>query len=305
MMCFDEFNETMLSHCGHYYGRLAGRAHTRLRTRVGQFEMRQHLGVEIAEISCNFDGIERSRAGIRRDDNEHMFLLVQRAGSTEVVHNDQEVLLTPGECLLLDSTRTAGLNYQRSGASFLSVHLPRALCLEGRTRLPMIGQKLGASHPMHASLLNLLLEQAEGFDADGLFDFVSLMFRPDRSVQDAGWFRDATSRYRFILDVMDRNLSDADLTLDHLANLVGVSRRQLQREFRAQGTSFTHCLQTRRIKLFLSEIDRALRLQRKPAIGQLAFRCGFGDISHFNQVFRTHTGLTPRGYLAAHSEITH
>ncbi|MEZ5869324.1 MAG: helix-turn-helix domain-containing protein [Defluviimonas denitrificans] len=293
MMCFEEWNNCILSNCGHYYSTPLKHA----RKNVGYFQLRRRHGVDIAEMQCEIDQIERQRVGIRRDDHEYLFLLMPKSGEMNVVHNGRQEVLTPGDSLLMDSTRTAELNFNGRAASFLSVHLPRSLCLEGGTRDPATGRRIARAHPLRASLSALI--DGEGPDeahADYLFDFIAMMFRAEDRSGDVTGFRDRHGRFRYICDTIERHVADSDFTVERLAGLVHMSRRQLQRDFRDNGTTFTRVLCERRMKLVVSHLRRAAGLKLRPAISDLAYRAGFSDLSHFNRSFRQLYDVSPGGY---------
>ena len=291
MMCFEEWRACVLSNCGQYQSVPLGKG----RGGIGDFRLRRRHGIAIAEMECRIDRIDRTREGIRRDDSEYLFLLIQRSGETLVLHNEREELMHPGDCLLMDSTRPAELRYQGRPATFTSVHLPRALCLEGRD-MPAIGRRIGATHPLRASLLNLLSD-AEGEEAvtpECVYDFVGLMFRAEGR---APAFHDRHARFQRIRDLVERHLAEPDFSIDDLAARAHLSRRQLQRDFADHGTSFTRVLAERRLRLAAEHLRRA---GAPLGIAELAFRVGFGDLSHFNRLFRARHGLSPRAYQAGH-----
>ena len=84
------------------------------------------------------------------------------------------------------------------------------------------------------------------------------------------------------------------ITLSDLAVVAGLSEFHLQRMFR-----HTHGLSPH---AFLTEvrIENAIEMMLKgESLSQVAFDCGFSHQSHFNRVFKQHTGATPRQYLLA------
>lgn len=298
MMCFEDWSGSILSNCGHYHSKPV----RNVRNGVGDFKIRRRHEVDIAEMTCEsgrIDRIDRHRADIRRDDREYLFLLLWQSGGVGIVHNGREETLMPGDCLLMDSTRPAELLFQGCHASFASVHLPRALYMEGRAHPPATGRRVERSHPLCASLVNLLSDDgSEDAHADYLFDFVALMFRMEEPGGQAGRFRDRLGRFRFICDTIDRHLMDADFSIEQLASLVHMSRRQLQRDFSDHGTTFTRFLSDRRMKLVASHLRRAAHMRKRPAISELAYRSGFSDLSHFNRGFRKSFGMSPGNYHA-------
>ena len=101
------------------------------------------------------------------------------------------------------------------------------------------------------------------------------------------------ARLRAALAAIARRCGDPSLDVDRLAYELGESRRNVQRLLEATGKSFTEHLTERRLQ-------RAHRMLTDPAYAQLriieiAFAAGFGDVSHFNRMFRRHFGDSPSG----------
>ncbi len=293
MMCFEEWNNCILSNCGHYYSKPLKNT----RKQVGDFKLRRRHGVDIADLHCEIDQIERLRAGIRRDDHEYLFLLMPKSGEMCVSHNGREEVLTAGDSLLMDSTLTASMIFDGRATTLMSVHLPRSLCLEGARHDLATGRRVPGTHPLRASLQALI--DSDGPDdtpADYLFDFIGMMYRTGERAGDVAGFRDRHGRYRYICNTIERHISESDFSIERLAALVHMSRRQLQRDFRDNGTTFTRVLCERRMKLVVSHLRRAAGMNLRPSISDLAYRAGFSDLSHFNRSFRQLYEISPGGY---------
>jgi AraC-like DNA-binding protein len=80
--------------------------------------------------------------------------------------------------------------------------------------------------------------------------------------------------------------------LKHLADEAGLSLYHFLRTFERL-TGVTPHQYVRRLRLR----DAATRLAIEPAkVIDIAFECGFGDLSTFNRAFRTEFGVSPRAY---------
>ena len=80
-------------------------------------------------------------------------------------------------------------------------------------------------------------------------------------------------------------------SLRQLAQAAGLSPYQLIRAFRAATGMTPHAFQLN------AHVNRARsRLQAGTALAQLAHELGFADQSHFQRVFKAHTGITPGRY---------
>ncbi|MDF2490779.1 MAG: AraC family transcriptional regulator [Pseudomonas sp.] len=99
-------------------------------------------------------------------------------------------------------------------------------------------------------------------------------------------------RLQALLQRMDDNHLERPLA--ELAQVAGLGRYQLIRAFR-QATGFTpHAYQLN------ARINRARAwLREGQPLAEVAYRLGFADQSHFQRVFKAHTGVTPGLYRAA------
>ena len=97
-----------------------------------------------------------------------------------------------------------------------------------------------------------------------------------------------------VLSYIERHLSDT-LTLDHLAQVAGVSISTLQRSFQ-QVLSVSPIEYINRLRF-----ERAADMLRHTdmTIADAAFRAGFSDSNYFSRQFRARYGCTPRNYRKA------
>jgi AraC-like DNA-binding protein len=105
------------------------------------------------------------------------------------------------------------------------------------------------------------------------------------------------ARLRAVVAEIARRFSEPDFDLDDIVGTLGLSRRYIQQLLEETGQSFTERLVERRL-------ERAFAMLTDPrcvhlAIIDIALASGFGDVSHFNRVFRRRFGDTPSGVRAA------
>lgn len=94
--------------------------------------------------------------------------------------------------------------------------------------------------------------------------------------------------FREALDAIERGHADEDLSLDSVARSIATSRRQLQRVFAEQETSFRRELQ--RVRM-----TRAADLLRDGAlpVAAVARSVGYRQPAQFSKAFRRHHGRPP------------
>jgi transcriptional regulator GlxA family with amidase domain len=103
-------------------------------------------------------------------------------------------------------------------------------------------------------------------------------------------------RLKEALELMAANLAEP-LQADDIAQLVGVSRRQLERLFRQHLDTFPSRYY---LELRLKHARRQLK-QTTLSIQQVGLACGFASGSHFSTTYRNYFGCTPREERARHT----
>ena len=89
--------------------------------------------------------------------------------------------------------------------------------------------------------------------------------------------------------LMEANVEDP-LTTDEIAELVGVSRRQLERLFRQYLGAMPS-----KYYLNLRLLKARTQLQRtSKSVVQVSLACGFSSAAHFSNAYRERFGVTPR-----------
>lgn len=91
------------------------------------------------------------------------------------------------------------------------------------------------------------------------------------------------------VELMESNLEEL-VSLDELASLVGISRRQLERLFK----KYLGCVPRRYYLDLRLKKARQLLLQTPSSISEVAIACGFVSASHFSKSYREMFGLSPR-----------
>jgi signal transduction histidine kinase/ligand-binding sensor domain-containing protein/DNA-binding response OmpR family regulator len=103
---------------------------------------------------------------------------------------------------------------------------------------------------------------------------------------------------RKAIEVVEGNISNADLDIEQFATEVGVSRMQLYRKFNA--------LMNMTVKEFIWNIrlKRAaqLLLEKKLTITEVAYAVGFKDLSHFRKSFHREFGMSASDYIRQNSD---
>lgn len=238
-------------------------------------------GLDLVRVATNARAIERDERDARRDHAPHYFLIRQLAGSARMEQRGQRVVLAAGDFFLASSTRASLFRYDDASLQ-ASLHLPRRPLAEA------FGQSAGAGlHLPGASIMGRAVARALGRLAgqpDELADLLAIALRnmdaPDLALTAAAQ------------DLIARRAGDPALTPAGLAAMLGVSLRQLQRAFSAEGSTASTAIAARRMET----VRNLLRLCPEMTVTACAEQAGFPDISRFTRDFRNLHGCTPGQY---------
>jgi AraC-like DNA-binding protein len=96
---------------------------------------------------------------------------------------------------------------------------------------------------------------------------------------------------REVLNFIDHNLSNPELSPRHAAQHLSVSVRYIHKLFAHSGTTFSAHVTAERLERI--RWDLIASSGRRPPISALAYRWGFSDLSTFNRAFKARFGCTP------------
>lgn len=256
-------------------------------------------GVSIAAISAAPYRIERTHAQTI-DGNDDFVLTIARQAGIAGHQPGREAEFKAGEAFLWLNDKPQDA-VAPQGARLLNIAIPRALV---EPVVADIDAVLKDRLPSSMQLA-LLASYAEGLMAD-------TPLTPEMAVLAGSHMRDlivatlgakpamrneASSRgvRAARLDAIKRdilqNLGDATLSIDTMAIRHGISPHYIRALFNSHGVAFTDYLREQRLlEAFRQLCDRSCA---HLSINSIAYGCGFGDQSWFNQAFRRRFGRTP------------
>ncbi|MDH6594895.1 AraC family transcriptional activator of tynA and feaB [Variovorax sp. TBS-050B] len=104
-------------------------------------------------------------------------------------------------------------------------------------------------------------------------------------------------RWQRLAACVEARLCDPELSVEAIARELCISKRLVHRLFAARQTQYGAYLRERRLVRARDELANARLAQL--SVGEIAFRNGFGDPSHFSRAFRDRFGITPGGFRAS------
>lgn len=270
----------------------------------GGVVLRDAAGMEIVQVATDVEVVRREQHDIRLDYGEYFFLLVQLQGVCGIEQQGQQSVISPGDCILVDSSLPSNFYFNGQFSNHLSVHLPRQLLLAEKPNDFDVSRRLSADDPMSVMLRALvakMLQTPAAHKRSGELRHLFLQatrqaFAADTPDAPLCPKERASGRLEFAHVLVDRHLTAEWLTPQWLANRLGISMRTLQEDFNTVGTTVTSFIRDRRLHLAR---ERLVEKQRRGTdgsitIAEIAFSSGFNDISYFNRCFKKAFDCSPK-----------
>ncbi|MVO87704.1 helix-turn-helix domain-containing protein [Streptomyces sp. p1417] len=256
--------------------------------------------LRLADIAGNEHVIERNARLCRETPKDSVFATLLVSGQAVFFHSGGCLSLGAGDLVLYDTRRSYLLGFPTTMRQLL-VDIPREVfaerCLSAELPVPLVfGRRSSADAPAVRVLESVLggwFAQREPGDVTGTEGTVLGLVRSLAASRlgDGRPGDDQGARLLLAKEYIDQRLSDPRLCAEHVADAVGVSTRQLSRDFRQAGLSPSrHILESR--------LERAHEQLTDPGsarltVADIAHVWGFASQSHFTRVFRERYGRTP------------
>ena len=243
---------------------------------------------------------ERVSPDIGLDREQFAYVLAPRRCVLNVAQYGRQTQLQPGECALIYCDDPAVLDF-RTEIDTWSVQIPvplldaygsalRDAAARNLCRESSLGHSLSTLiEAMPANPIRADQGMARRLSAS-MIDLLNLA-AAEATGSQAGT-RDTTRvTSRDVLALIERYFAEPRLSPAHAASVLGISERQLHALLAKEGQSFMRYLKRRRLE------EAYQRLKHSHGDGQsvteVAFACGFSDLSTFNRAFKQAFGASP------------
>jgi len=261
---------------------------------------------KLGELQLSHTTFSNPHRSIRpkRLDQDCLWLCFVLSGSTYISHSGHTAELTQGDFALLDSTRTGSLEFA-SDFDGLWIRAPRAL-LERRALVldKILGCRVDGNAGVGyvaSKMLEAVSSQFPTLDegvankvCDNLLDMVGTAFGSAMS----GSISIPPSRHLEMLQriqrFIDTHLHEEVLSPAMIAEEHGISVRYLNKLFEQEGLSVSRRIWTQRLERCRTLFEDPLQMHRY--VSDIAYSCGFNNVSHFNRTFKAHFGCSPGNY---------
>lgn len=299
---YDQWADDLRSICGNFNPKTMERGDDVL----GAARRIDVCGMEFAHVSNDLEYVRRGWDDIRRDPKEHLFLIVQIEGSCGLEHGDRQNVLDVGECILVDSTRPTTFHFGGHFSNHISLHLPRQMMYSDSRIHFDVARKLFAYDPMAQMLHALIAKIMTTAESDSasphlrqlMFTATRQAFHSSREAEPLHALHDSASKRLQMVDMLiDRHLTENDLSARWLATRLGISIRTLQQDFQGMGVTCTTIIRDKRLRLAKEKIEQLKEQKSGGTIAEVAYSAGFNDISYFNRSFKELFDCAPTDLL--------
>lgn len=276
-------------------------------TFFGEIRSTPFGSMEFAKVVCDYEIATRNRRHIAQDKAEFFVLVLLRTGRLQIGQVGRECVLTPGTFALFDLNTPYTYRHVERTEVFDAV-IPGTL-LRSRLRDPQVlvarpYSAIDGIGRITADLLTSLANEAQavpGWAAEGCcvraVDLIGLLFEAAQDDLPIANSAVRSALYRRCVAIIEMHMADPELDPAKIAVLAGISTRYLHKIFQDAGESVGNYVRTRRL-------DRCHRDLRDPAkrnlpIGEVGYRAGFHNQSHFTNSFKRQYGCSPSDVRAA------
>lgn len=251
--------------------------------------------------------IHRSRTEIVGASTDACFLNLQVAGSGGLAYDGHAHRLSPGDLFLVDASHAFRLHVEQP-LHQVCVILP-AGALRARLMRPELasGVVLLRSPGVAGLLSEYLLAVSRQFDTlpDASASAVAghvvdlLAHALNERTQQLPQPRQAVRalNYERACAFLRANFADPDLSPEVTARHLRVSTRYLHLLFHERGETPMRVVYRQRLLAAAQALSDAAQTHR--TITDIAFACGFRDLSHFGRLFEAEFGASPRPWRSA------
>ena len=270
--------------------------------------MKKDIG-SLSLIDISFCGaqkthVSRNLSRTRRADDEFALLITQIAGVSHGVQAGRSTCMSPGNMLLYDS-RLPHNGLLEKNQSTLILRVPHN---EITCRVPYlndISMSLLDPRKMITSVVReTILSLNTQFSAsdmdhdntatDALLDTIASAALSSFLGKDGNCSSGSAALLWRVKSFIDLHLSNSKLNSEQIASAHSVTVRYLNLLFAREDSSITRWIRKRRLEKCAETLSSPRHMNRN--VNDVAYKCGFNNLSYFYSHFKQHYGCTPLEY---------
>lgn len=246
-----------------------------------------------------------TKAGISRLKSHYYKLHMQKTSIAKVRQYGSEIVLHPGDAILIDSISPFHLDFPTSFEAY-SIRIPR------EALRPMLRDPIAAAttpipgrsplckalkHYIHflmdVTVKPLTEDQIELY-LDNLMGLIAVATSASAEGQEAAYNSGREKKISQIKRYILSNLENPELSPTNVANHFSISVSYLHKLFAKEDQTFGSFLREHRLDYAATYLQN--HTSGRHTISELAYHLGFNDLSYFWRLFRDRYGMTPRKF---------
>jgi len=237
----------------------------------------------------------RTRRDIARAPAEHYTIYLQMRGQTQMDQGDESFAFGPNDVFISDGREPFRAALSENGYRAMMI-IPRAMV---DWRAPWLRRRTLARIDANSQFLELARRHFVHLVSDDLNDTETDLLTDNLcnllALASADDVEPNSMRPELQIQAMvtfcKQNLHKPDLSPQVVAACCGISVRTLHARFATLGQTFGNWL----LETRLDACGKALRdpSRQTRTISEIAYSCGFSDLSHFNKTFRGRFDMSP------------
>jgi AraC family transcriptional activator of tynA and feaB len=265
----------------------------------GALDVRAFGSLRLQRVFTQRQHIRRTRNGIARSDSACIYVNYQATGNSIVKQRGREAHINPGEWYLIDSAEPFELRHPADLAS-VSIEIPHAMIADQlRLAVQSTALAFGQASGMTRLMADYMRNVSENVDSLGTSarstvarNFMDMLFL---TLTPAGQYPELTGscgmRRQLAEYFIAQNLGGSDLSPSMIAQACHCSVRTLHTIFNATGMPVMQFVWQKRFERAHAELSSSIHRHR--SIADIAFGCGFSNLSHFCRYFKERMEMTP------------
>ena len=259
--------------------------------------------LELFDISIDPIAIYRRTEDIDKDANDDFLLATQVEGTVVVKEGDVEFTQHPGSLALMSAGEPYTVIHTQKSHRLI-LHIPNEIYKERilahqelRDFRPRLMPAGGLATIIHGMLKSLAFEadklaRTEQYTlAESLLELTAAVLRSEVDQEYDQQHAKQSALFRRILEFMEANFMDCELTPEKIAVANGISIRYLHSLFQQAGMTVSKWIWERRLKATREDLlDPGMVHMR---VSEIAYRRGFNDPAHFSRAFKSRFEISP------------
>jgi AraC-like DNA-binding protein len=272
---------------------------------VEHFDCREMPLAKLGLFDIRIDpvSIHRDQEDIARDSVDNFLLATQLRGTVLISQGESEFIQHPGELAIMDAGQPYTIVHTQKSHRLI-LHIPKDVYQE-RVHAHLQDRKFSSRKLPKGGLVNVihnmlksLASEAETLGpkdqytvAEALLELTTAILRADVDHDYELQHARQSALFRRILEFMESNYMDCELTPEKVADANGISVRYLHSLFNQAGITVSKWIWERRLKATREDlIDPNMAHMR---VSEIAFRRGFNDPAHFSRAFKARFDISP------------